>query len=159
MTFTFQESAQSSSLASGPPPRAMPALAQKRSISPSSDRLDSMSAVTPSSDAASPEIAVARPPLLVEQDSATFLTTGPFRSLSTTRAPSAAKRRASAAPIPLPAPVTTTPAPATESITDLPSATGLRHRSGYRGRPPIGHCTDQLFPGRPSLLARTAAGL
>src|SRR6202012_168621 len=36
----------------------------------------------------------------------------PSRSFTTTRAPSAANRRASAAPIPLPPPVITTPAPA-----------------------------------------------
>ncbi len=73
------------------------------------------------------------------------------RSLTTTRAPSAANLRASAAPMPLPAPVTTTPAPAT----DLIAAPSLRwtqqllcvafvqagrrqvHQGGQRGPVPV----------------------
>ncbi len=150
ITFTFQESAQSSSLASGPPRRAIPALAQYRSISPSSDLAAPISAVTPSSEAASPGAATALPPPAAEHDCATDVTAAAFTSFSTTFAPSATNRRASAAPMPLPAPVTTTPAPATESITDLPSV---------RRPLPFVHCTDHLFPGRPSLQGPTTAGL
>ena len=72
------------------------------------------SAATPSSVAASPGAAVPprrrRPPPPLPLAS---------MSLTTTRAPSAANRRASAAPMPLPAPVTTTPAPATVSMGPL----------------------------------------
>src|SRR5258708_6085071 len=135
ITLTFQESDQSASLASGPPRRAIPALAQYRSISPSSARADPIRAVTPSSEAASAGTAIALPTPAWPHDSATAVTDAAFRSFSTTLAPSATNRRASAAPMPLPAPVTTTPAPATDFITDLPSA---RSPGGSNAAPDLG---------------------
>src|SRR5215471_9375595 len=107
ITLTCQLSAQFASVSS---PRATPAFAQNRSISPSTSLAAATSAATPSSLAASPGAAV--PP----HDCATCAEAPAFRSLTTTRAPSAANLRASAAPMPLPPPVTTTPAPLTDSI-------------------------------------------
>ncbi len=111
ITLTSHTRAHCSSGTSGPPATAMPALAQNRSISPSVVRAAATSARTPSSDAASPATAV--PPIRV----ATADAASPSRSATTTRAPSAASRVASAAPIPRPPPVTTTPAPASSSVT------------------------------------------
>src|SRR6266702_8699639 len=182
ITLTSQESAQSASLASGPPMRAIPAFAQYKSISPSSALAASTSAATPSSDAASAGTATARPPPEASHDRATAVTAAAFRSLSTTLAPSAANRRASAAPMPLPAPVTTTPAPVTDSITDLRASWAARRGSAarpswcrtvpimryanqrrHRGRPAgAGACGGGhlvLFPARPSLPGPAAAGL
>src|SRR6185437_5791122 len=110
MTLTCHEAFQSASLACSPAPRAIPAFAQNRSISPSTSRATPTSAATPPSVAASPGTAVA--PHAV----ATAAAAAASMSLTTTRAPSAANLRASAAPMPLPAPVTTTPAPLTDSI-------------------------------------------
>src|SRR5262249_55744893 len=157
ITLTFQESAQSASVASGPPRRAIPALAQYRSISPSSPRAEEIRAATPSSEAASAGTAIALPSPNLPHDSATAASDAAFTSLSTTLAPSATNRRASAAPMPLPAPVTTSPAPATDFITDLPTVL-LAGGPPHRTRPAM-HCTDHPFSGRPSLPARTTAGL
>src|SRR5215469_721604 len=145
IALTFHESAKSASVASGPPNRAIPAFAQYRSISPSSALAASISEATPSSDAASPLNASAWPPAAVSHDAATALTASAFRSFSTTLAPSAANRRASAAPIPLPAPVTTTPTPVTELIADLPNA--FRGNGGDR-TPPRLNCTDHAIRKR-----------
>ena len=72
---------------------------------PSRSSAPVISPATPSSLAASP--GSASPP----QDPATSRAAPASMSLTTTLAPSAANRRASAAPMPLPAPVITTPAP------------------------------------------------
>ncbi|CAM5244734.1 hypothetical protein STENM223S_09829 [Streptomyces tendae] len=85
-----------------PPSRPTPALAHQTSTVP-----PSASRASPTIEEASP--ATARPPI----SSATALARPTSRSLTTTRAPCAAKRRASAAPMPPPAPVTTTFAPCT----------------------------------------------
>src|SRR5215472_7395711 len=134
MTFTFQESAQSVSLASGPPRRAIPALAQYRSISPSSALAASISAVTPSSPAASPAKATAVPLPDRSHELATASAASPLTSLITTLAPSVTNLRANAAPMPLPPPVTTTPAPVTDSINGLQVCSSVL-RELYRSLP------------------------
>ena len=58
------------------------------------------------------------------QEPATNRAAAASMSFTTTRAPSAANRRASAAPMPLPAPVITTPAPATAFIGIRPLSSG-----------------------------------
>ena len=108
MTLTCQEASQSCSVASAPPPRAIPALAQNRSMPSSRSAAPLIRLATPASLAASP--GSASPP----QDLATSRAAPVSMSLTTTLAPSAANRRARAAPMPLPAPVITTPAPATD---------------------------------------------
>ena len=132
ITLTCHESSQADSGASGPPLRAMPALAQYRSISPSSARAAAMSAATPSSLAASP--GTATPPQDVRPRPRP---PAALMSLTTTRAPSAANRRASAAPMPLPPPVTTTPAPATVRIARPLSSSAGRQPGQLRQRGPV----------------------
>src|SRR5699024_944160 len=105
MTLTCQARSQSASGASGPPLVPTPALATYRSMPFRCAAASAMSAVTPSSLAASP--GTANPPISVATDSAA----PESRSLTTTSAPASARRRARAAPIPLPAPVTTAPVP------------------------------------------------
>src|SRR5450756_1808002 len=77
------------------------------SMPPRFPRAASTSAPTPASVAASP--GTGWPPI----SCATLMAASPSRSLTTTRAPSAAIRIAMARPIPCPAPVTTTPLPCT----------------------------------------------
>src|SRR5919199_2857615 len=110
IVLTCQARSQSASEAAGPPPTPTPALATKRSTPPSASRAARTSATAPSSVAASP--GAATPPT----DADTACARSASRSLTTTRAPSAASRRAIAAPIPEPAPVTTARIPSTYVI-------------------------------------------
>ena len=116
MTFTFQESAQSASLASGPPRRAMPALAQYRSISPSS----ALAALDQRGDAvlaaASPATATALPPPAVAArpgDRPRRLAVDVVEHDPGALGHEPAGQRGADAAA---APVTTTPAPVTDSI-------------------------------------------
>ena len=129
MTLTCQEASQSGSVASAPPGRAIPALAQNRSMPSSMSAAPLIRLATPSSLAASP--GSASPP----QDVGHLRAAAASMSFTTTRAPSAANRRASAAPMPLPAPVITTPAPATDF-----TAASLARFAAVSARPePTGH--------------------
>src|SRR5699024_2436458 len=129
MTLTCQARSQSASGASGPPLVPTPALATYRSMPFRCAAASAMSAVTPSSLAASP--GTASPPISVATASAAPAS----RSLTTTSAPASASLRAKVAPIPLPAPVTTVPVPV-RSMSQSPTEghTAVEHQ-GVAGDP------------------------
>ena len=81
ITLTCQDSSHSVSVASAPPGRPTPALAQYRSIAPSASVAAPTSAATPAADAASPGTATA------PHAAATRAAALASMSLTTTRAP------------------------------------------------------------------------
>src|SRR4051812_13164664 len=157
MRLTLRVMAQSAGGASMPRPKATPALEQKRSTGPKADSAAATREATAAASVTSASTATAG----TSREAATA--SAPWRSDTTMpAAPSAANRRAKAAPIPRPAPVTTT----TLSRTCMPTTSSTRDTLRtdwsvlYRGGHPTTGATKMSgLTGKTALITGASRGI